>query len=111
MFVYKYIDIKDNIVKYVGITKDLKRRIKDHKKDKWYNLSTYSIYYLEVNSRCDAEMLEGHFIALYETHRYFNVAKETWGLSSFVNDDIENKFICYNDDEEQKYVSMNDYNK
>ncbi len=89
--VYKYIDLADDIVKYVGITygdsSNLKKRIYQHRiNDNWANISNYNIQYqdFDVNSRTDAEMLEAHYIALYQTYKYYNKDKKKWGLSSFI---------------------------
>ena len=39
-YIYRYIDKKDMIVKYIGIVhnnnRTLEQRIKEHAKDKWY---------------------------------------------------------------------------
>lgn len=81
--VYRYIDNKDNIVKYVGITsRDLKYRIEEHKKlDNWVSITNYwRIEYFVVNTKSESEAWEAHLIALYKTYLWFNKAKKDWGL-------------------------------
>ena len=86
-YVYRYKDMIDGKYKYIGIVKGdtlkcLERRIKQHRKDDWMRFSEYLVTYIEVASICDAESIEGHLIALYETYNYYNKAKKNWGLSS-----------------------------
>ena len=64
-YVYRYIDLKDNIIKYVGIvyerTRTLDQRIKEHAiKDEWCKNSEWKIEYIEtdIDSRTDAEYME-----------------------------------------------------
>lgn len=120
-YVYKYIDKKDGIVKYVGIVycegRSLAQRIKEHTMDSWYETSEWNIYYLEsgINTRTDAEYLEAHYIALYNTGKYFNKAKSGWGISNFVPD-RETEWRLYIDPndrddsnkvpEEERFLSM-----
>lgn len=98
--VYRYIDIKDNKIKYVGIVwsskRTLKQRINEHKKDKWYKISEWKIQILEypINSRTDAEYIEAHFVSLYQTDKYYNVSKSGWGISSFIPN-MEDKWKDY----------------
>ena len=86
--VYRYRDINDNIIKYVGIVNDsgrtLGRRLLEHfRKDVWSH-GKFQVDYINVKSKTDAEFLEAHFISYYETFKYFNVAKKDWGISSIV---------------------------
>lgn len=88
--VYRYIDVADRIIKYVGIvwseTRDLQQRINEHRREPWYKNSIWRIEYLDYNikSRTDAEYIESHLISLYQTDRYYNVSKAGWGKSSFI---------------------------
>lgn len=88
--VYRYIDLSDNIIKYIGIVKgdnsNLANRVDQHKCDYWVYDTKWRIEFIEenVNTRTDAEMLEAHFISLFETNQWFNVAKSNWGVSSFI---------------------------
>ena len=59
-YVYRYIDKSDNIIKYIGIV-----------------------------CRDTENALERHFIAMYGTNRWYNKAKTTLGLLSFVKNDFE----------------------
>lgn len=86
-YVYRYRDMIDEKYKYIGIVKQdgmerLQRRIKQHRKDDWFKTADYYVDYVQVDSLCDAESLEGHFIATYETYKYYNIAKARWGKSS-----------------------------
>lgn len=88
--VYKYTDLSDNIVKYIGIVhgenRTLKQRVYEHSvKDMWCIGKTWDIEYFEVASRTDAELLESHFISLYKTYIYFNQSKSDWGESNLLN--------------------------
>lgn len=88
-YVYKYTDRNDGIVKYVGIIRkdtNFPKRFTQHRQDEWANKGDWKIEYLRVNSICEAEALEGHFIALYGTDEWFNKAKTQWGRLSFFVD-------------------------
>lgn len=95
-YVYRYTDLDDNQIKYVGIVwsdnRTLEQRIKEHKyNDWWCRDGRWKIEYITKNieTRTDAEYLESHYIALYETDKWYNVKKSGWGISSFVcSDDI-----------------------
>lgn len=94
-FVYRYIDKNDFIVKYIGMVNgddysNLIRRIKQHTRDKWYKESLFDIDYIILETKNDAETLEGHFIAKYKTYNYYNIMKSKWGFCSFIN---KNQFI------------------
>lgn len=85
--VYCYIDLIDNIVKYVGITKrKLISRIKEHERDEeWVSLSKWKILYFNVKTKSESEAWESHLIAKYETFKFYNTAKRDWGLISEYN--------------------------
>lgn len=85
-YIYRYVNKKNGITEYVGIiTKEsnFPRRFEQHKRDPWYEFGKYDIYYAVVESQTDAEALEGHFIAEYESYDYHNKAKINWGKCSF----------------------------
>ena len=86
-YIYKYVNNETEEPEYVGITKGdyegLCRRLKAHERDEWHRQGKYTIFYAEVKTQADAEVLEGHFIALYETYNHHNKAKAKWGLCSF----------------------------
>ena len=87
-YVYRYTDLKDNKIKYVGIVwsknRTLAQRLNEHLKlDDWCH-NNYKVEYLEVANRTEAESLESHFIALYKTYKFYNNAKADWGINSFI---------------------------
>lgn len=90
-YVYRYTDLSDNIIKYVGIVwsknRTLLQRIKEHEaQDEWCKNKNWKIEYIEtpINTRTDAEYMEAHFISYFGTNKYFNRAKSGWGISSFI---------------------------
>lgn len=94
-YVYRYIDTSDNIIKYIGIVcrntdNALEKRIYEHSyNDSWCHGKSWKIEYITVPTKNDAHALEGHFIALYGTNRWYNKSKTTLGLLSFVKNDFE----------------------
>ena len=66
-YIYRYRDIEDDTIKYVGIVytpgKTLAQRIYEHSaNDEWCNDGKYSIEYIEGDfSRTDLEYLESHY--------------------------------------------------
>lgn len=94
-YIYRYIDTADNIIKYIGIVcrdteNALEKRIYEHSYlDSWCQGKSWKIEYITVPTKNDAHALEGHFIALYGTNRWYNKAKTTLGLLSFVKNDFE----------------------
>ncbi len=83
LYVYKYTDKNDDMVKYVGITNDLTKRVREHKRDKWSVEGDWQIDYFEVDTLTDAQALEGHFISEYGTADYYNKSKTKWGKCTF----------------------------
>ena len=80
IYVYRYTDLTDNIIKYVGIVwsknRTLEQRIKEHYLyDEWCNGKQWKVEYLEIDNKTDCEGLEGHFISLYETNKWYNKGK------------------------------------
>jgi hypothetical protein len=95
--VYRYIDVTDNIIKYVGITtlKRLAARESMHRsQDIWRCKGLWRIEYFTCNNKSEAEAFESHLIALYDTGKYYNKAKTGWGLNQYLPD-IEDKWILY----------------
>lgn len=86
-YIYKYVITSSGQPVYVGITNGdreaLVRRIAQHRHDDWADNESYTIYYAYVKSKSDAEVLEGHYIAVYETYNYYNTLKAKWGYCSF----------------------------
>ncbi len=90
-YIYRYTDLVDNIIKYVGIVwsdnRSLEDRLYEHElRDDWCRTRKWKIEYLTENitTRTDAEYFEAHYISLYQTDKYFNVSKAGWGVSSFL---------------------------
>ena len=79
--VYCYIDLRDGIVKYIGITsRKLISRIKEHEKNEsWVSLSKWKISYFYVKTKSESEAWESHLIDRYETYKWYNTAKKDWG--------------------------------
>lgn len=90
-YVYRYTDLADGIIKYVGIVwsdnRTLSERINEHDlNDEWCKVRRWKIEYITENitTRTDAEYFEAHYISLYGTDQYFNSKKSGWGVSSFL---------------------------
>lgn len=79
---YKYVNGCD--VVYVGITKNLSKRIYQHKTDKLKSIHNPVIYYFPVRERTDAELLETYLISYYKTGQHYNSAKTKKGNVSFL---------------------------
>lgn len=75
---YRYVDKKDGLTKYIGITnRPLEERIREHKcRDKWAGTSSWHIEFFNVTGRKLAQSYFLHLIALYATYRWYNT-KET----------------------------------
>lgn len=103
-YIYRYTDLSDNIIKYVGIvwgkSRTLKQRIHEHKKEWWYKNTSWKIEYInaDIDSRTDAEYFESHYISLYGTDKYFNSAKSGWGVSKYLPD-REKEWRCYKEED------------
>lgn len=105
--VYRYTDLNDNIIKYVGISKNkrsLINRITNHQSDYWYSFSDkWKIEFIDLGevfnapSRTDMEYFEAHLINLYETGKYGNKKhKVGWGVSNLlpeIKDDMWEPYI------------------
>lgn len=111
-YVYRYTDLKDNQIKYVGIvygnTRTLTRRVYEHKLyDEWCKNGNYKIEYIKmpIHTRTDAEFLESHFISLYKTDRFYNIKKKGWGVSKLISEQ-EFKWELYKGDEERVYETV-----
>lgn len=95
--VYRYTDLSDNTVKYIGIitgrkNKCLEERLREHRKKNEWSKGHYKIDFFVVNSRTDAEAYESHLIEKYNTQDYYNKAKTGWGLSDYLP---EQKWVHY----------------
>lgn len=94
---YRYTDLNDNTVKYIGIitgakNRCLEERLREHRKKNEWSKGYYQIDFFAVKSRTDAEAYESHLIAKYNTQNYYNKAKTGWGLSDYLP---EQKWIHY----------------
>lgn len=96
--VYRYIDLQDGIVKYVGIVKNspLEKRIMQHSYvDEWCKSGLWRIEYFECETQSEVEAFEAHLIELYGTWKYYNKMKARWGINRFLPN-VENwwkKFV------------------
>lgn len=85
--VYRYIDKKDGIVKYIGIVykQSLQKRMQDHaSNDDWCKNGSWVIEYFECETKSEVEAFEAHLIAIYDTGKYFNKVKSGWGINRFL---------------------------
>lgn len=109
-YVYRYTDEADGIIKYVGIIwsdkRSIKRRIIEHSKDERFKGTTWKIEYInkDVRTRTDAECLEAHYIAKYQTYKYLNSSKSEWGICSFITN--EHKWIEFGKEDDTSEDSM-----
>jgi hypothetical protein len=119
-YVYRYIDLEDNIVKYVGIVwgenRTLYQRINEHKLyDDWTINKNFKIEYTKTNikTRTDAEYFEAHYISLYKTDKWFNKSKSGWGVSTFLLSHNEEEWVEYkeNDFKKEKKRKTNEVKK
>ena len=91
-YIYRYTDLRDGIIKYVGIVwspgRTLEDRLANHMSEQWFKESEYKIEYIEegINTRTDAEYFEAHYISKYGTHKYYNKGKAGWGESEYLPD-------------------------
>ena len=108
--VYRYIDLNDNRIKYVGIVwsgnRTLKQRIEEHyKNDNWCDKGHWRIEYVlrEINTRTDAEYLEAHYTNKFRNPEYewFGKTKLNWGESELI-DDTKDEWKIYSTDEEEQ---------
>lgn len=101
-YVYRYTDLSDNIIKYVGIvwsdSSSLLQRTRQHfLSDRWCYEGQWKIEYLEIDNKTDCEGLESHFISLYDTSKWYNKRKSDWGVSSIYSQiDFKWKELIYN---------------
>ena len=101
--IYRYTDLYDGIIKYVGIVwsdnRTLFDRVKEHRSDEWYNEGRWKIEYLQksVNTRTDAEILERHYISKFHTNEWFNKAKSSWGECTLMNSEDEDWSLFWQD--------------
>ena len=82
-YVYRYV-LADGNTAYVGIAKDLKRRIYQHTKDKLSELRA-TIQYFPVKHRTDAELIETYLIGSNKYAGAYNIAKTKKGASSILD--------------------------
>lgn len=99
-YVYRYIDMNDNVIKYVGIVVKgtLPNRHKQHTRDAWYKDGKFICECIEVDNKSEAEAIESHLISLYETDKYYNKAKTGWGINKYLPMEYEWKIANVNDE-------------
>lgn len=114
-YVYRYTDLSDGIIKYVGIVwsenRTLEQRIKEHEKDEWYQGTKWKIEFIceDIRSRTDAEYLESHYISLYETGKWFNKNKSGWGISKYLP--VNNNWKEYDTKKKELVKKVNHLNE
>lgn len=90
--IYRYIDLADEIIKYVGVvwgkTRTLKDRIREHSKEDWCRVRKWRIEYISENidNRAEAEAFETHYINMFGTGSYYNIRKVGQGINKFLPD-------------------------
>jgi hypothetical protein len=99
-YVYRY--VKNKNVMYVGITNNMRRRVREHKQDKLSSLDGATVQYFAVKTRADAELLETYLINHYKTGEHFNVSKTKKGEVSFLGDLSKLPWVEYNGKIERK---------
>ena len=82
--VYRYVDKKDGIVKYIGETygrnsDPLARHIEHMQRDWWAKISNYRVEFIECANRAETEAREADLIRKYRTDKWYNRAKRDWG--------------------------------
>lgn len=110
-FVYRYIDLCDGVVKYIGIVysedRSLDDRVREHaRNDNWCKTRKWKIQYIVVNNRSEAETYETHFISLYNTGNYFNKAKTDRGVVSFIPEVEWHDYNVDSNEENEKLKSI-----
>lgn len=92
--VYRYIDVSDETVKYIGIVysaySTVLKRVYQHHNDAWFIGIVWRVERLCLNldnlSRTDVECIEGHFISRFGTDKWYNRKKAGWGESALYNE-------------------------
>lgn len=114
--VYRYTDLSDGIIKYVGIVwsdnRTLKQRVDEHfRNDDWCKGRKWKVEFLKrnINSRTDAELFESHYISEYATDKYYNIKKSGWGKSDLINSKNEEWELYQVGNEENSVIFTNDY--
>ena len=109
-YIYRYTDLTDGIIKYVGIVysenRSLSQRINEHKRDYWYS-DAFKVEYIafEDISKSDLNALEGHYICVYKTYKWFNESKNDWGESKLASL-YSNEWIEYIPKEQDDILSV-----
>ena len=111
-WVYRYIDLADDTIKYVGVvwgkTRTLEDRIKEHSKEKWCKVRKWRIEYIvdEIETQAEAEAYETHYINLWNTGKYFNVRQVGRGTNKFLQE--RNDWTEYKDELEKSLEEEKD---
>ena len=97
--VYRYVDVENNKIVYVGIAGKgtMKQRMHCHKSfDEWSEKHSMKIEYFECDNKSEAEAFESHLISLYGTDKYYNKYKSGWGINRYLPD-VEDKWMVWED--------------
>ena len=99
--IYRYVDLYDSQVKYVGIVyaenRSLEKRVNEHQvNDEWCKKGCWKVEYLnkKIENRTDAEFLESHYISKFGADKYYNKRKCGWGESKLIKD-VDDKWSTY----------------
>ena len=113
MIIYRYRDLSDRIIKYIGIIysnqRTILQRVEEHNRERKFKGISWEISYIiyENLSRTDAEYLESHYISLFHTDEWLNSTKRGWGLGAFVPIIKEEDWIIFNDSSDIKSMLSN----
>lgn len=96
--IYKYIDIDDGIVKYIGVvTKGtISSRHYNHKSQDIWCSDRMQLQYVELSTKSEAYAYESHFISFYKTYKYYNKDKSDWGLNNYIQPLSDEKWNIFN---------------
>lgn len=126
--IYRYVDLDDEIIKYVGTVWSGDCTLKDkhlwHKEhDSWCKDNHWRIEYLQkdIKTRVESDIFESHYVSKFGTNEYFNTHTVGYGMSDTVDDTNDVWEIFYSDDEARpsefvkrleitgcKFLEMND---
>ena len=107
--VYRYIDIGDGNIKYIGIVDKgtLPTRHKQHQRDSWFKNGEFICQYIQLQNKSETEAMESHLIEYYHTGEWFNKSKVGWGLNSFIKTPSEYEWQYYIPEEETIFYLCN----
>ena len=104
MYVYKFVDYKENII-YIGKTSDIFRRMKQHFNGKGHlpkecYKDTFEIYYIELDGKTNMDIYETYlinkYIPKYNKEKQFNEKLDNHNNNEFINiEEIEWKPLYF----------------